>query len=63
MALANKLYVEHYLQTQRLVVPFDIKLITGRGFFLVYPADRSDQPAVAAFRDWLLTQPTLHSLR
>jgi len=44
------------LRAGRLVQPFDHVRITDRGYWLVYPEGRRNQPKIAAFREWLLGQ-------
>jgi len=45
----------------RLVDPFHLPLPQATAFYVVAPLASQDQPAVAAFRDWILKQATLPS--
>lgn len=56
VALANRLFAEPHLASGRLALPFEVDYVTGRGYYLVYPAERADLPMVEAFRIWLLAQ-------
>jgi LysR family glycine cleavage system transcriptional activator len=49
------------LAAGRLMIPFDIPLPMGLGFFLVSSGVSSGRPKVRAFRDWLLTE--IHETR
>ena len=40
----------------RLAVPFDIPAPTGYSYFLVTPESSAEEPAVGAFRKWLLAE-------
>lgn len=50
--LASDVLAYDELRTGGLVMPFDLKIPSGRVYCVVYPARLRDRPAVAAFRDW-----------
>ncbi|MDB5620800.1 transcriptional regulator GcvA [Tardiphaga sp.] len=54
VAIGRSTYVEGDLASGRLVVPFQIRLPTEAGFYLVAPEAAAQSPKLAAFRDWLL---------
>jgi len=54
VVVANRILVAPHLEAGRLAVPFDVDLPSTRGYYLVYPEDRANQPKVVAFREWLL---------
>ena len=47
-------YVVDDLAAGRLVAPFDLTVPKGRAWYLVYRPRRADEPAMAAFRAWLI---------
>ena len=55
VAIGRTSYVQDDIAKGRLVVPFKITLPADAGFYLVSPADRSDTPKLAAFRQWLVS--------
>ncbi|MCJ8337110.1 MAG: LysR substrate-binding domain-containing protein [Pseudomonadales bacterium] len=54
IALAKSFLAKEYLESGQLVAPFNISAITGKGYFLVAPADRVETPETAAFRSWIM---------
>jgi LysR family glycine cleavage system transcriptional activator len=44
------------LRSGALVIPIDRSLIGQEGYYLVYPEEKANLPAVTAFRDWLLAE-------
>lgn len=54
VAIGRTAFVESDLAAGRLVAPFDIKLPTDVGFYLVCPETAADTPKIVAFRDWLI---------
>jgi LysR family glycine cleavage system transcriptional activator len=50
--LASDVLAYDELRTGRLVMPFDLKMPSGRAYCVVYPKRLQDRPAVRAFRDW-----------
>lgn len=53
---ANHEYVARDLAAGRLVAPFDITVQKDLGWHFVCPETAVEQPKVAAFRNWLLSQ-------
>jgi len=54
VAIARAAYVEADIAAGRLVVPFDVKLPTEAGYYVVAPEETADTPKIAVFRDWLV---------
>ena len=54
VALVNTSIVSDDLASGALVRPFELKLPTDFGYFLVIPSETIEQPAVSAFREGLL---------
>ena len=55
IALGSTTFVEDLLESGRLVRPFDISLSNNFAYYVVYPAAHLKNPAVKAFKDWLLS--------
>jgi LysR family glycine cleavage system transcriptional activator len=55
VALGSMTFVEDLLESGRLVRPFDITLNSDFAYYVVYPAAHLKNPAVKAFKDWLLS--------
>jgi len=53
-ALIPGFLLERELEGGRLVRPFDLPYRSPQGYYLVVPAERSDDPPVQAFKTWLL---------
>ena len=56
VAMGIRPYVDDDLAAARLVAPFAMTVPKGRGWWLVHREARSAEPALAAFRAWLLDQ-------
>lgn len=56
VALGQRLFLTDDLESGRLVAPFDLTLEGGRTYFLVCPETRAKEPAIVAFRNWLIAQ-------
>lgn len=54
IAIVPRFLVEDELASGRLVVPFARPVESRQAYWLVYPQEKRDRPAVAAFRTWLL---------
>ncbi len=54
VALGSMTFVEDLLESGRLVRPFDITLNNDFAYYVVCPAAHLNNPAVKAFKDWLL---------
>ena len=48
--------VQEYLDTGRLVRPFELSITGGGFYFLVYPENALQKPLVCLFKDWLLEE-------
>jgi len=48
--------VQEYLDTGRLVRPFELSITGGGFYFLVYPENALQKPLVCLFKDWLLDE-------
>lgn len=55
VALGHNVLSQADIQAGRLVRPFNIVLASEYGYDVVCPAQWSDRPKIAAFRDWLLS--------
>jgi LysR family glycine cleavage system transcriptional activator len=55
IALGSSTFVEDLLESGQLVKPFDITLVNEFAYFVVYPEAHLKNPAVLAFKDWLLS--------
>lgn len=56
VALGSPVLVDDDLLTGRLVRPFGLALKTDLGICLLCPIEATDEPKIAAFRDWLLAE-------
>ena len=56
VAMASSTLVAEDLKNGTLVVTFDVKLSSVGAYYFVAPEDRRDQPKIAAFRAWLLSE-------
>lgn len=54
IGLLSRCLVERELRLGTLVSPLDDRRQNGRGYYLVYPPEKSQFPPLMAFRDWLL---------
>jgi len=65
VALTPALLVESELATKSLVCLFKPSVLTrpGQFHYLVYPTEKQDYPPVAAFREWLLMEVAVKSIR
>ena len=54
VALTDFKLVERELAYGHLIMPFNLRLETENGFYLVYPADRQLTYGMRAFRDWIV---------
>ena len=53
VALTDYKLVERELEYGQLKVPFELRLETEHGFYLVYPENRQLTYGMRAFRDWI----------
>ncbi|MGN8342678.1 transcriptional regulator GcvA [Pseudomonas sp. SMV71] len=56
VCIGRSTYVDEDLKAGRLVVPFDLKLKSDLGFYLVTPLEHAGSRSVEAFRIWLMEQ-------
>ncbi len=54
LAIVPRFLVEEELRTGALVAPFARASRSREAYYLVYPEEKAQWPAVAAFRDWLI---------
>lgn len=54
VALGSTTFVQDHIEAGRLIKPFDITLVNDFAYYIVYPKSHLDNPAVCAFRDWLV---------
>jgi LysR family transcriptional regulator, glycine cleavage system transcriptional activator len=59
IAVGIRPYIDDDLAAGRLVTPFALTIPKGEAWYLVYKPARREEPAFAAFRDWLM-QTTQH---
>jgi LysR family glycine cleavage system transcriptional activator len=55
IALGSTTFVSDLLESGRLIKPFDISLVNDFAYHVVYPAAHLQNPAVRAFKEWLLS--------
>jgi LysR family glycine cleavage system transcriptional activator len=55
IALGSTTFVTDLLESGRLVKPFDVTLVNEFAYYVVYPEAHLKNPAVRAFKDWLLS--------
>lgn len=53
VAIANRAFVESYLNDRRLVIPFEVELASQSAYYLLYPKEILARPSAAAFRAWI----------
>jgi LysR family glycine cleavage system transcriptional activator len=54
VALGSTTFVHDHLEAGRLIRPFDTILENDFAYYIVYPKSHLNNPAVCAFRNWLL---------
>ena len=55
IALGSTAFVQDLLDAGRLVKPFEINLVNDFSYYVVCPESHLKNPAVAAFKEWLLS--------
>ena len=55
IALGSFAFIQDLLDSGRLVRPFDISLVPDKAYYVVCPPLHLKNPAVRAFKDWLLS--------
>jgi DNA-binding transcriptional LysR family regulator len=58
IALIPRFMVQAELDSGSLVMPVPLSLANSTGYYLVYPEEHAELPALNAFRDWLLKVAT-----
>lgn len=53
IAIGDRTLVEENVAAHRLVMPFDIALPTGMGYYFVYPGGAEQQQKIQLFGDWI----------
>ena len=56
LAVVPRFLAEDELRDGHLVIPFRDAAVRSRSYWLVYPEAKRDQPALRAFREWLLDE-------
>jgi LysR family transcriptional regulator, glycine cleavage system transcriptional activator len=56
VAVVQTCLIERELAEQRVAVPLQAPVSTGRGYYLCLPRARPETPVIEAFRRWLLSQ-------
>lgn len=56
VALGQRLFLHDDIARGDLIAPFDLTLVGDRTYFLVYPEARADEPAIVAFREWIVEE-------
>jgi LysR family transcriptional regulator, glycine cleavage system transcriptional activator len=56
VALGQRLFLTDDLVSGRLVAPFELTLTLDRTYYLVCPAQRAEEPSIAAFRAWIIEE-------
>jgi LysR family glycine cleavage system transcriptional activator len=55
IALGSRTFVEDHLESGKLIKPFDINLVNDFCYYVVCPESHLKNPAVRAFKEWLLS--------
>ncbi len=55
VALGSSAFVQDQIDSGRLVKPFDISLVNEFAYYVVCPESHLKNPAVRAFKQWLLS--------
>ncbi|WP_260437159.1 LysR substrate-binding domain-containing protein [Burkholderia sp. Bp9012] len=53
IAIGDRTLVDESVAAHRLVMPFDISLPTGMGYYFVYPGGTEQQQKIQLFGDWI----------
>ena len=56
VAMADLLLFQDEIDSGQLVQPFEEVVSDDTGYFFFYPSDRTNEPKIVAFRDWLLQE-------
>ena len=55
IALGSSAFIQELLDSGKLIKPFDIELVNEYAYYVVCPQSHLKNPAVQAFKDWLLS--------
>jgi LysR family glycine cleavage system transcriptional activator len=55
IALGSTTFVEEHLESGKLIKPFDTVLVNEFSYYVVCPQSHLQNPAVVAFKEWLLS--------
>lgn len=58
VAMGDEFICHHDMADGRLIRPFDLAIRSPSSYYLVVPAEKADNPAVKAFRDWIMRELT-----
>ncbi|WP_175838601.1 LysR substrate-binding domain-containing protein [Burkholderia anthina] len=58
VAIGDRTLVDESVAAHRLVMPFDISLPTGMGYYFVYPGSAEQQQKIQLFGDWIANERT-----
>ncbi|RQR27444.1 LysR substrate-binding domain-containing protein [Burkholderia sp. Bp9142] len=56
VAIGDRTLADESLAAHRLVMPFDISLPTGMGYYFVYPGGAEQQQKIQLFGDWIANE-------
>ena len=56
VALGSKALALEHLAAGRLIRPFELSLVTDFAYFVVCAKSRADEPDLAAFRRWVISE-------
>ena len=56
MAIGDSALIGEDLKAGRLVTPFELRVPTGMGYFLVYPPGTQPSAGLEALMNWLVDQ-------
>lgn len=59
VGLIPSIFVQEEIQGGSLVALFDPVALSGDGYYLICPKGRGALPSLAAFRDWVMSRPSL----
>lgn len=54
VAIADAALFTDLIASQKVVMPFDIEVDSGNGYFLTYPPERREQGNIRLFEEWVL---------
>ena len=56
MAIGDSALIGEDVKAGRLVTPFELRVPTGMGYYLVYPPGTAPSAGLEALMDWLVNQ-------